>query len=403
MNAQPPSSPIIPPQALAGIKVIELGQLIAGPFAGKTLADFGAEVIKVEPPPNADGAGGDPLRQWRMLHQGTSVWWQVQSRNKQSVVLDLRTPEGRDTVRRLIDEADVVIENFKPGTMEKWGLGFDELSRSNPGLIMLRISGYGQTGPYRERPGFAVVAEAMGGMRYLNAEPGRVPVRAGVSLGDTLAALHGVIGVLLALQARHASVSEAAPKGRGQVVDVALYEAVFNCMESLLPEYSAFGAVRQPAGSALPGIAPSNAYPCADGMVVIGGNGDSIFKRLMIAIGRTDLSVDAELAANPGRVRRVEEIDEAIGAWTGPRPVSEVVEVLNAVSVPVGRIYSAKDIAEDPHYQARGMIVPVTTHDGLTVQVPGVIPKLSATPGAISRRAPTLGEDTERVLGPHRS
>ncbi|RZL00241.1 MAG: CoA transferase [Rubrivivax sp.] len=401
MNAQT-SSPIIPQQALAGLKVIELGQLIAGPFAGKTLADFGADVIKVEPPPNADGSGGDPLRQWRLLHQGTSVWWQVQSRNKQSVVLDLRTEEGRGIVRRLIGEADVVIENFKPGTMEKWGLGFDELSRVNPGLIMLRISGYGQTGPYRERPGFAVVAEAMGGMRYLNAEPGRVPVRAGVSLGDTLAALHGVIGVLLALQARHASISDAAPKGRGQVVDVALYEAVFNCMESLLPEYSAFGAVRQPAGSALPGIAPSNAYPCADGMVVIGGNGDSIFKRLMIAIGRTDLSVDVELATNPGRVRRVGEIDEAIGAWTQPRPVSEVVDVLNAVSVPVGRIYSAKDIAEDPHYQARDMIVPVTTHDGLTVQVPGVVPKLSATPGVITRRAPTLGEDTDRVLAPHR-
>ncbi|CAH0348899.1 CaiB/BaiF CoA-transferase family protein [Aquabacterium sp. CECT 9606] len=398
MTAQT-SSPI-PPQALAGIKVIELGQLIAGPFAGKTLADFGADVIKIEPPASEGSPGGDPLRQWRMLHQGTSVWWQVQSRNKQSVVLDLRTEQGREAVRHLIDEADVVIENFKPGTMEKWGLGFDELSRTNPGLIMLRISGYGQTGPYRERPGFAVVAEAMGGMRYLNAEPGRVPVRAGVSLGDTLAALHGVIGVLLALQARHASVSAAAPKGRGQVVDVALYEAVFNCMESLLPEYSAFGAVRQPAGSALPGIAPSNAYPCADGMVVIGGNGDSIFKRLMIAIGRTDLSVDAELATNPGRVQRVGEIDEAIGAWTAQRPVSEVVDVLNAVSVPVGRIYSARDIAEDPHYLARDMIVPVTTHDGLTVQVPGVIPKLSATPGLISRRAPTLGEDTERVLGP---
>jgi formyl-CoA transferase len=401
MNAQTSSS--IPPQALAGIKVIELGQLIAGPFAGKTLADFGAEVIKVEPPASEGSPGGDPLRQWRMLHQGTSVWWQVQSRNKQSVVLDLRTSEGREAVRHLIDEADVVIENFKPGTMEKWGLGFDELSRSNPGLIMLRISGYGQTGPYRERPGFAVVAEAMGGMRYLNAEPGRVPVRAGVSLGDTLAALHGVIGVLLALQARHASVSDSAPKGRGQVVDVALYEAVFNCMESLLPEYSAFGAVRQPAGSALPGIAPSNAYPCADGMVVIGGNGDSIFKRLMIAIGRTDLSVDPELATNPGRVKRVGEIDEAIGVWTAQRPVCEVVDVLNAVSVPVGRIYSARDIAEDPHYQARAMIVPVTTHDGLTVQVPGVIPKLSATPGLITRRAPTLGEDTERVLGPRRS
>jgi formyl-CoA transferase len=386
------------PQALAGLKVIELGQLIAGPFAGKTLADFGAEVIKIEPPATDDATGGDPLRQWRMLHNGTSVWWQVQSRNKKSVVLDLRTVEGRETVRRLIDEADVVIENFKPGTMEKWGMAYDELSRTNPGLIMLRISGYGQTGPYRERPGFAVVAEAMGGMRYLNAEPGRVPVRAGVSLGDTLAGLHGVIGILLALQARHASVSAEAPKGRGQVVDVALYEAVFNCMESLLPEFSAFGAVRQPAGSALPGIAPSNAYLCADGMVVIGGNGDSIFKRLMIAIARDDLATDPELASNPGRVKRVAEIDAAIGAWTQARAVSQVVDVLNAASVPVGRIYTAQDIAQDPHYRAREMILPVTTHDGLTVEVPGIVPKLSATPGAITRRGPLLGEDTASVL-----
>lgn len=388
----------IPPQALAGLKVIELGQLIAGPFAGKTLADFGAEVIKIEPPAADGAAGGDPLRQWRMLHKGLSVWWQVQSRNKKSVVLDLRTEEGRDIVRQLIDEADVLIENFKPGTMEKWGMAYEDLSCRNPGLIMLRISGYGQTGPYRERPGFAVVAEAMGGMRYLNAEPGRVPVRAGVSLGDTLAGLHGAIGVLLALQARQRSISAEAPKGRGQVVDVALYEAVFNCMESLLPEFSAFGAVRQPAGSALPGIAPSNAYPCADGMVVIGGNGDSIFKRLMIAIARDDLATDPELASNPGRVKRVAEIDEAIAAWTSMRAVDQVLDVLNAASVPVGRIYNAQDIARDPHYRARDMILPVTTHDGLTVEVPGIIPKLSATPGVIQRRGPTLGEDTEAVL-----
>ena len=396
----PDLTSIVPPQALAGLKVVELGQLIAGPFAGKTLADFGAEVIKIEPPATDSGAGGDPLRQWRMLHNGTSVWWQVQSRNKKSVVLDLRTEEGRDITRRLIDEADVVIENFKPGTMEKWGMGYDALSARNPGLIMLRISGYGQTGPYKERPGFAVVAEAMGGMRYLNGEPGRAPVRAGVSLGDTLAALHGVIGVLLALQARQRSISDDAPKGRGQVVDVALYEAVFNCMESLLPEYSAFGAVRQPAGSALPGIAPSNAYPCQDGMVVIGGNGDSIFKRLMISIGRDDLATDAELSSNPGRVKRVAEIDHAIGEWTGARSVEQVLAVLNAASVPVGRIYSAQDIAQDPHYRARDMIVPVTTPDGLTVEVPGIVPKLSVTPGAITRRAPTLGEDTDAVLAP---
>src|SRR5574341_237941 len=267
---EPAAAPAAPFGPLAGLKVIELGQLIAGPFAGKTLADIGAEVIKVEPP-----GEGDPLRKWRLLHQGTSVWWQVQSRNKKSVALDLKLEEDRAIVRRLIDEADVLIENFKPGTLEKWGLGYEALAQTNPGLVMCRISGYGQTGPYRDLPGFAVVAEAMGGLRHLTGEPGRVPVRCGVSIGDTLAALHGVIGILLALQARAKSVSAEAPKGRGQVVDVALYEAVFNCMESLLPEYSAFGVVREPAGSALPGIAPSNAYRCSDGQVVIGGNGDS--------------------------------------------------------------------------------------------------------------------------------
>ena len=398
-NAPTPTHapPHTPPSTgpLAGLKVLELGQLIAGPFAGKTLGDFGAEVIKVEPP-----GTGDPLRQWRMLHEGTSVWWQVQSRNKQSVVLDLRTDEGRSDVRRLIDEADVLIENFKPGTMEKWGLGYDELARSNPGLVMLRISGYGQDGPYRDLPGFAVVAEAMGGLRHLMGEPGRVPVRAGVSLGDTLAALHGVIGVLLALQARAQSVSPDAPKGRGQVVDVALYEAVFNCMESLLPEYSAFGAVREPAGSALPGIAPSNAYRCADGQVVIGGNGDSICKRLMTAIHRDDLGADPGLANNAQRAARANELDAAITAWTVQRPVNEVVATLQAVSVPVGRIYTVKDIAEDPHYRARGMVQRIVTANGLALDVPGVVPKLSATPGAIRTLAPTLGEHTSVRLAP---
>ncbi|MDE2297825.1 MAG: CoA transferase [Burkholderiales bacterium] len=378
---------------LAGLKVVELGQLIAGPFAAKTLADFGAEVVKIEPP-----ATGDPLRQWRLLHDGTSVWWQVQSRNKKSVALDLKDAAAREIVRALIIEADVLIENFKPGVMEGWGFGYEALAAANPGLIMLRISGYGQTGPYKDRPGFGVVAEAMGGLRHLTAEPGRVPVRVGVSIGDTLASLHGVIGILMALQHRHAGVSAQAPKGRGQVVDVALYEAVFNCMESLLPEYSAFGAVREPAGSALPGIAPSNAYPCADGWVLVAGNGDSIFKRLMAAIGRDDLGRDPQLAGNTGRVARVAEIDTAIGAWTAPRTVIDVLEVLNAAAVPAGRIYTAKDIAEDPHYRARGMIERVTTADGLALDVPGIVPKLSLTPGAITRRAPRLGEDTEAVL-----
>jgi len=387
---------------LAGLKVVELGQLIAGPFAAKTLADFGADVIKIEPPARADSPGGDPLRQWRLLHAGTSVWWQVQSRNKKSVALDLKDAAARDLVRRLIDEADVLIENFKPGVMEAWGLDYAALAARNPGLVMLRISGYGQTGPYRDRPGFGVVAEAMGGLRHLTGEPGRVPVRVGVSIGDTLASLHGVIGILMALQHRHASVSAQAPKGRGQVVDVALYEAVFNCMESLLPEYSAFGAVREAAGSALPGIAPTNAYACRDGWVLIAGNGDSIFRRLMTVIGRDDLGADPQLAGNAGRVARVAEIDAAIDAWSAPLGVAEVLERLNEASVPAGRIYTARDIAEDPHYRARGMIERVVTADGLELEVPGIVPKLSLTPGAITRRAPTLGEDTEAVLGPLR-
>jgi len=393
MNAQADTATASRGGPLAGLKVVELGQLIAGPFAAKTLADFGAEVIKVEPP-----GSGDPLRQWRLLHNGTSVWWQVQSRNKRSVALDLKDESAREIVRRLIDEADVLVENFKPGVMEDWGFGYERLSTTNPGLIMLRISGYGQTGPYRDRPGFGVVAEAMGGLRHLTAEPGRVPVRVGVSIGDTLASLHGVIGILMALQHRHASVSADAPKGRGQVVDVALYEAVFNCMESLLPEYSAFGAVREPAGSALPGIAPSNAYPCADGWVLVAGNGDSIFKRLMRAIGRDDLGADPALAGNAGRVARVVEIDAAIGAWTAPQRVVDVLAALNAAAVPAGRTYTAKDIADDPHYRARGMIERITTADGLSLELPSIVPKLSLTPGAITRRAPTLGEDNDEVL-----
>lgn len=371
---------------LAGLKVLELGQLIAGPFAAKTLADFGADVVKIEPP-----GQGDPLRNWRLLKNGTSVWWQVQSRNKKSVALDLRQPEGQDIVRRLALEADVLVENFRPGALEGWGLDPQLLLEANPRLVVLRISGYGQTGPYRDRPGFGVVGEAMGGLRHLTAEPGRVPVRVGVSIGDTLAALHGVIGILAALHERQAS-------GRGQVIDVALYEAVFNCMESLLPEYSAFGAVRGPAGSALPGIAPSNAYACSDGYVLIAGNGDSIFKRLMAAIGREDLGTDPALADNAGRVKRVEEIDAAIGAWTRDRTVAEVLQALDAANVPAGRIYTVADIAADPHYAARGMLQQIRLDDGDTLTVPGVVPKLSRTPGAHRRNAPRVGQDTDAVL-----
>ncbi len=373
---------------LAGLKVVELGQLIAGPFAAKTLADFGADIIKIEPP-----GAGDPLRQWRLIKDGTSVWWQVQSRNKRSVALDLRDPQAQDIVRLLAADADVLIENFRPGAMEGWGLGPEALLRLNPRLIMLRVSGYGQTGPYRDKPGFGVVAEAMGGLRHLTAEPGRVPVRVGVSLGDTLASLHGVIGILMALHERQRS-------GQGQVIDVALFEAVFNCMESLLPEYSAFGAVREPAGSALPGIAPSNAYRCADGgYALIAGNGDSIFKRLMTAIGRDDLGGDPALADNSGRVARVAEIDAAIGTWATQRSVTEVLAALDAAAVPAGRIYSVADIAADPHYQARGMIETVRMPDGCELSVPGIVPKLSRTPGSHRRNAPALGQDTDAVLG----
>jgi formyl-CoA transferase len=387
---------------LAGLKVLELGQLIAGPFAAKTLGDFGAEVIKIEPPGDPQrpqAGGGDPLRKWRLLKDGTSVWWQVQSRNKRSLALDLKQAEAQDIVRKLAAEADVLIENFRPGAMEGWGLGPEALQALNPGLIMLRISGYGQTGPYRDRPGFGVVAEAMGGLRHLTGEPERVPVRVGVSIGDTLASLHGVIGILLALQHRHASVSPGAPKGRGQVIDVALYEAVFNCMESLLPEYSAFGAVRGPAGSAMPGIAPTNAYRCADGgYAIIAGNGDSIFKRMMQCIGRADLAADPQLADNTGRVARVQELDAAIGAWAQTLPVDAVLAALDAAGVPAGKIYTVADIAADPHYAARGMLQQVAMADGSQLMVPGIVPKLSLTPGGQRRNAPTLGQDTEDVL-----
>jgi formyl-CoA transferase len=377
----------IPTGALQGVRVIEMGQLIAGPFAGKTLADFGAEVIKIEPP-----GSGDPLRNWRLIQDGTSVWWQVQSRNKRSIALDLRSAEGQDIARKLIAEADVLIENFRPGTLEGWGMGYEQLSELNPGLIMLRISGYGQTGPYRDLPGFGAIGEAMGGLRHLTGEPGRVPVRCGISIGDTLAALHGTIGVLMALYHRQAH------GGKGQVIDVALHEAVFNVMESLIPEYSAFGAVREAAGSALPGIAPSNAYRCEDGYVLVAGNGDSIFKRLMSAIGRDDLGADPALADNAGRVKRVAEIDAAIEAWTQRQTVAQVLEALNAARVPVGKVFTAQDIAQDPHYRARDMILTQRTRDGHEVEVPGVVPKLLGTPGSLRSPAPKLGDDTDAVL-----
>ena len=372
---------------LAGIRVLELGSLIAGPFCAKTLGDFGAEVIKIEPP-----GEGDALRSWRRMRNGTSLWWHVQSRNKKSVTCDLRRPEGQEIVRRLARGAHIMIENFRPGALERWNLGWDALSAANARLILVRISGYGQSGPYRERPGFAAIAEAVAGLRHITGFPDRPPVRPNLSLGDTIAALHGVIGALLAL---HAVQNGAA----GQVIDVALYEAVFNCMESLLPEYDAQGYIRSRSGSALPGIAPSNLYPCRDGSyVLIAGNADSLFRRLMSAIGREDLRDDAALARNDGRAAQMERIDGAIAAWTRTRTQAEVLAAMEAAEVPAGRIYTAADIAADPHYRARGMIERITAADGEPLSVPGIIPKLSATPGAIRTPAPKLGEHTDEVL-----
>lgn len=375
------------PGALQGLKVVEMGQLIAGPFAGKTLGEFGADVIKIEAP-----GSGDPLRSWRLQLDGTSVWWQVQSRNKRSVALDLRNTEGQDIARQLIAQADILIENFKPGTLENWGMSYEALSAVNPGLIMLRVSGYGQTGPYRDLAGFGVIGEAMGGLRHLTGHPGEIPVRCGVSIGDTLTALHGVIGVLTALYHRQTN------GGKGQMIDVALYEAVFNVMESLIPEYSAFGVVREPSGSSLPGIAPSNAYRCSDGLVLIAGNGDSIFKRLMQAVGRPDMAADPSLSDNSGRVARLVDIENAIENWTRQLKVTEVLDLLAAAQVPSGRVYTARDIAEDPHYLARDMLLSQQTRDGKPFTVPGIVPKLSATPGSIRTPAPSIGEDTDSVL-----
>jgi len=384
------------PKPLDGLKVLELGQLIAGPFAGKFFAEFGAEVIKVEPPgaPGQEG-GGDPLRKWRMLHHGTSLWWTVQNRAKKCITADLRSADGREIVRRLAQDADVIIENFRPGTLEKWGLDHATLARDNPGLIMLRLSGFGQTGPMKSLAGFGVVGEAMGGLRHITGFPDRPSVRPNLSIGDGLAALHGVIGVMFALYHR-------ARTGRGQVVDVALYEAVFNMMESVLPEFDMFGVIRERTGSNLTGIVPSNSYPTRDGThVVIGGNGDSIFRRLMGAIGRQDLADDPALADNAGRARRAEELDLAIANWTGQRTAAQVLEVMAAAQVPSGKIYTAADIVADPQYLARDMVKTIQLEDGTPLKVPGVVPKLSATPGDIGAPGAKLGEHTDQVLSAH--
>ena len=369
------------------MRVLEFGGLVAASYAGSLLAHFGAEVIKIESP-----RGGDPLRTWRKLHDGTSVWWYSLHRNKKSITLDVARPEGQSIARALVKDARILVENFRPGAMEGWGLGWDALSALNPSLVMVRISGYGQDGPYRDRPGFAAIAESIGGLRYVTGYPDRAPVRSGISLGDTLAGMYGVIGALLAL--RHVEQGG----GTGQVVDVALYEAVFGVMESLIPEYSRFGFVRERAGSRLPGIAPSNTYPCRNGYVVIGGNSDGIFQRLMRAIGRDDLAADPALARNDGRARQEDMLDEAIAAWTSQRDLAEVVAALEAAQVPVGRIYSAADIADDPHFRARGMIEHVSLPDGTPLAIPGIVPKLSGTPGETTWVGPALGEHTAEVL-----
>lgn len=373
---------------LDGIRVLEMGQLIAGPFAGCILGYFGAEVIKIEPP-----VRGDALRNWRVLKNGTSLWWRSMARNKKCITLDLRKEQGRAIAGRLAEQADVLIENFRPGTMEKWGLSPEELKKRNPGLVYTRVSGYGQSGPLASRPGFASVCEGFGGFRHLNGFPGEAPVRPNLSIGDTLAALHAVIGILLALQQRSKA------EGSGQVVDVAIYESVFNMLESVVPEYDGAGVVRGPSGSTLTGIVPTNTYPCADGKyVIIGGNADSIFQRLMRTAGRDDLADDARLRDNAGRVEHQEEVDGAISRWTATLDSGEVLERLAEASVPSGPIYSVEDIMRDPQFNQRGMFETVQV-DGDPLKIPALVPRLEDTPGETLWPGPALGEHNEEILG----
>jgi formyl-CoA transferase len=386
---------------LAGIKVLELGTLIAGPFCSRMLAEFGAEVIKIEAPD-----GGDPIRQWRVLKDGTSLWWAVQSRNKKSVTLNMKDARGQEIAKRLALGADIIIENYRPGVLEKWGIGYEDLKQINPATIMVRLSGYGQTGPMKDLPGFGAIGESMGGMRYVSGHPDRPPMRIGISIGDSVAALHGVIGAMMAL--RHRDVTggrwngksgEQCVAGQGQMVDVALYEAVFNMMESLVPEYDYAGVVRERTGGALPGIVPSNTYTTKDGMnVVIAGNGDAIFKRLMTAIGRDDMANDPQLARNDGRVPRTEEIDGAIQAWCDTQSIDEALAVLKAADVPVGKIYSVRDMMTDPQFLARRMFEQHAFADGTPIKLPAVTPKLSETPGETKWLGPSLGEHNAEVL-----
>ena len=379
----------VAPRPLDGIKVIELGQLLAGPFTGTQLAYFGAEVIKVEPPQT-----GDPIRGWRVVQEGTSLWWYSIGRNKKSITLDLKTDKGRELVLKLLAESDVLIENFRPGKMESWGLGPDELKKRCPDLIYTRISGYGQTGPYADRPGFASVTEGFSGFRYLNGFPGEVPVRPNLSMGDTLAGMQAFIGILLALLHRNKNAGNG-----GQVVDVALYEAMFNMQEAVVPEYDGAGVVREPSGTTVTGIVPTNTYACADGkFVIIGGNGDSIFKRLMIAVGAENMAEDVRLSDNAGRVAHEKEIDVLLSSWCAERVSSVVLDLLNAAQVPAGPVYNIDDMMNDPHYQARGMFESVDTPRG-ALKVPAISPKLLGTPGRTDWAGPILGQHNDEILG----
>jgi len=381
-------TPIAAPRPLDGIRVLELGQLLAGPFAGTLLAYFGAEVIKVEPP------GGDPIRQWRVVRDGASLWWRSLGRNKKCVTLNLRDPAGRALARRLAERCDVLIENFRPGILEGWGLGPDDLKPVNPGLIFARISGYGQDGPYAARPGYASVCEGIGGLRYVNGVPGEPPVRPNLSLGDTFAGLHAAFGVLLALLERQRRAPHA-----GQTVDVALYESVFNLLEAAVPEYDGAGVIREPSGSTVTGIVPTGTYRCHDGKyVIIGGNGDSIYKRLMHAAGRADLAEDPRLAGNAGRVEHQQEIDAAIAAWTATLDSREALTQLEAAEVPSGPIYNVADMVTDPHFQARGLFETVEI-DGKPLKIPAILPKLAETPGATDWPGPEIGSHNMEVFG----
>jgi crotonobetainyl-CoA:carnitine CoA-transferase CaiB-like acyl-CoA transferase len=373
---------------LQGLRVLELGQLLAGPFTASILAYFGAEVIKVEPP------GGDPIRGWRELDEsGTSWWWRSLGRNKKCITVDLKTDAGQALVRRLAERSDVLVENFSPGVLERWGLAPQLLKQANPGLVVARISGYGQSGPYAEKPGFASVCEGISGFRYVNGFPGEAPVRPNLSIGDTIAALHAALGIMIALRAR-----DALPGGTGQTVDVALYESMFNLMEAVVPEFSGAGVIREPAGTTVTGIVPTNTYRCSDGkFVVIGGNGDSIFRRLMQGIGREDLAQDPQLAVNAGRVLREREIDAAIAQWCSARSVGEVLEVMAAARVPAGPIYNVADMFADEHFRARGLFERVEI-DGRTLEIPALMPRLDATPGRTEWAGPEVGSHTDAVL-----